>query len=511
MKRGKNMSVREMKVKRNLKITQDDTGKYRLSVEISKEESLSSFDKKRVYRGTRDHLTQIHERNAENSVDKRELYYELVEEKEVPLEEFRLKAVDEKRKQYILDGLLELLYLISEGKMYDIDLNPFNFIVSTTDGRVKIKAFFREDRGIYEITDDWLLGVKKLIGYFLVSDTKFSEDNYEDLRPKDFYNEMEDNIAEQYLKIMRSSTVDQMVKDWFTDKVYLQLKGFQPVMSKAEKPKDVTSLNEALKLEKEETDLEKQERLDQEEQEKEDAKGKKEKGKGLFSNPMAKWGLLLLVGVFVVSILIVKFTGGGKDEAPPEELPDEERTIVNVEEVNEQFYEGLLKAAVQKYDEASKIYKEMTEEDINSLGEDEQVSVYLTYIKAKQYEDALDIMPDGAETMVKYLKSREMEDEILKIESEDPVIVFEKAILDKEWEKVIELREDVRDREERRPIIMKAFVQSGDLEGAIDYIENTDVRLKDDLKKEYNSYAKEKKVKKKEKNKNMKKIDDIKG
>src|SRR5699024_5624165 len=144
---------------------------------------------------------------------------------------------------------------------------------------------------------------------------------YEDLRPKDFYNEMEDNIAEQYLKIMRSSTVDQMVKDWFTDKVYLQLKGFQPVMSKAEKPKDVTSLNEALKLEKEETDLEKQERLDQEEQEKEDAKGKKEKGKGLFSNPMAKWGLLLLVGVFVVSILIVKFTGGGKDEAPPEELP----------------------------------------------------------------------------------------------------------------------------------------------------------------------------------------------
>src|SRR5699024_5689385 len=134
---------------------------------------------------------------------------------------------------------------------------------------------------------------KKLIGYFLVSDTKFSEDNYEDLRPKDFYNEMEDNIAEQYLKIMRSSTVDQMVKDWFTDKVYLQLKGFQPVMSKAEKPKDVTSLNEALKLEKEETDLEKQERLDQEEQEKEDAKGKKEKGKGLFSNPMAKWGLLL--------------------------------------------------------------------------------------------------------------------------------------------------------------------------------------------------------------------------
>src|SRR5699024_11216216 len=266
-----------------------------------------------------------------------------------------------------------------------------------------------------------------------------------------------------------------------------------------------------LKLEKEETDLEKQERLDQEEQEKEDAKGKKEKGKGLFSNPMAKWGLLLLVGVFVVSILIVKFTGGGKDEAPPEELPDEERTIVNVEEVNEQFYEGLLKAAVQKYDEASKIYKEMTEEDINSLGEDEQVSVYLTYIKAKQYEDALDIMPDGAETMVKYLKSREMEDEILKIESEDPVIVFEKAILDKEWEKVIELREDVRDREERRPIIMKAFVQSGDLEGAIDYIENTDIRLKDDLKKEYNSYAKEKKVKKKEKNKKVKKIDDIKG
>src|SRR5699024_81496 len=186
--------------------------------------------------------------------DVREVYYEL-EDGELPLDTFRLMASDEDSKQDILDGLLELFFLVSEGKIYNIELNPFNFIVSEGEDR-RVKSFYREDRGLREITDEWLYEVKKLIGYFLVSDTKYSEDNYAYLKPKDFYRDMEDNIASQYLKIMRSNSLDHIVQEWFTEIVYKQLKRFPSMLREHKKPKDVTSLTVAMGLEIEEDDNE---------------------------------------------------------------------------------------------------------------------------------------------------------------------------------------------------------------------------------------------------------------
>src|SRR5699024_12685113 len=55
----------------------------------------------------------------------------------------------------------------------------------------------------------------------------------------------------QYLQIMRSSTVDQMVQDWFSEHVYRQLKGFPAMVKDFNKPKDLTSLNKSLNLEDE--------------------------------------------------------------------------------------------------------------------------------------------------------------------------------------------------------------------------------------------------------------------
>lgn len=503
------MDVRSLDTGKEINIIQKEDDSYTLSTVISKEESLGQIDRKKVYKGTRDHFTKVYERTAENNPNSIELYYDLNIEGELPLDEFRLRAETATHKQYILDGLLELFYLVSEGKLYNIELNPFNFIASTKESGMKVKTFYREYRGLSEITDDWMTEVKKLIGYFLVSDTQFNEDNYKDLRPKDFYNVMEGKIAEQYLRIMRSSTVEQMIEDWFVDKVVKQLKGFQPVMKNFSKPKDVTSMNAAMELENEDTELENKEN----EQEKDDEVKEKSKKsiKGLKDNPIIKWALLA-GAVLLVVIVSIKLIGGNgdKDEVEPnKEEPKEEEKEENVEVVNEDFYEGLMKSSVQKFDEAAEIFLGLNEEELNSLDEDEQVSVYITYLKSGNYDEALEIYPDGAETLVKYLKSKDKIEDIKDMESEDKVIKFEKAVVNKEWEDVLELKDDVKDKDERRVDILRALVNTKDLDGAIKYVEDTDTDMKKDLEDIYNKYAKDNKVGKKDKKKKLKKIDKI--
>src|SRR5699024_11237793 len=82
---------------------------------------------------------------------------------------------------------------------------------------------------------------------------------------------------------------------------------------------------------------------------------------------------------------------------PNKEEPKEEEKEENAEVVNEDFYEGLMKSSVEKCDEAAEIFLGLNEEELNSLDEDEQVSVYITYLKSGNYDEALEIYPDGAE------------------------------------------------------------------------------------------------------------------
>jgi len=519
MKRGLEM-VRRLGEDQIIEINRTGDDSYTLQTKISNEESVSKIDKQKVYRGTKKHFTKLYERDVANHPEEKEVYYDLDEETEKPLDMYRLSSNDKQSKQVILDGLMELLFLVSEGKIYDIELNPFNFIISTDEKEgSRVKAFYRQDRELSEITDEWLLQVKKVIGYFLVSDTKFSEENYSKLKPKDFYSEMEEGIAEQYLRIMRSTSVDDMAREWFTDKVYKQLKGFPSMLRNAKKPKNVTSVDVALGLEDvDNEDVEEEKEVIEPISNEVEKPKKKEKEQGLLKNPLVRYGAIALVAILVI-FLFVKVVGGfgdkvddidegTKEEGEQEKVEDEEDETVEM--VDDDFYGGIVKASVQKYEEAAEMFDEMDEESINSLGEDEQASIYLTYIKVGKYDKALSVREEGEETLVKYLKQRDKIEDVKDIEYDGDVINFEKAVVEKEWEKVLELKDKVKDREDRQVSVLKAYVHSGNLDDAIGYVKDTDKGLKGKLEKEYDKYAKEEKISKKAKKKAKKKIKAIK-
>lgn len=445
-----------------------------LRTNLSNVESLAIANKKRVFRETAKHFTQIEEREDVNIPQTKELYYEISVDdgRELPLDSFRLMAQDEVGKQLILDGLMEMFLLISEGKIYDVEMNPLNFIAEDKPDieRIYIKAFYRRDRGLREITNEWLNDAKKLIGYFLVADTGINEDNFSRLSTVDIYNRMTGSVAEQYLKIMKSTSIDQMARDWFTPEIYNQVKGFPPIVSDFRAPKDVTDIGTALlgnvqDERYEEEDVE-DDYVDLEE-------GRYEESESKIG--IKKVLIMAIIGLGIGGFFGIKIFGAGS---------------VETVEVPVHYYEGMIQASIQKYKDAGENFDLLTEEELELLGDNELLTVYIAYLKGGEFDKALKIDPDGAETVVTYLKKRDRLSEVLEMSSNLPVIQFEKAVLEKDYETVVSLKGEVRDTEERQQDVIKALILTGDINLAVDYVKEKDLKgMEEKVRKWYNQYA----------------------
>lgn len=446
---------------------------------ITEGESIAIRNKNRVFRDTLKHFTRIDERDDENIPDMRELYYRIKvdENKELSLEAFRLIARDERGKQIILNGLLEMLLLVSDGKIYEVELNPLNFIAEDKPdiGTVYIKAFYRRDRGLREITNDWLESAKKLLGYFLVSDTGVNVENYDELTSVDIYPMLKGNIAKQYMRILKSKSIDDIARDWFTEEKYRQIKGFPPIVTDFREPKDVTDVGEVLlQRESKEEEPEQEDVMEQYDDIEEETEEVEKKSfiQGLLGGKLVK-RLLLLVGVVVVLFIGVKLFSGDS----------------SIEKVDSNFYKGLVSSSVQKYKEAGEYFDVLTEEQLEVLGEVEREAVFVTYLKAGEYDKALEINPGGAESLITYLEKADELDELDKIVSTLPPIEFEKAVKAKDYEMVLELQELVELTKRRNKKIVEAMILTGDIDGAVEYIQlNNLEEMKEQVEKNYKKY-----------------------
>lgn len=445
---------------------------------ISDGESVAIVNKNRVFRATNKHFTKVNERVDENMPNMKELYYEISidDGRELPLDSFRLMATDPAGKQMILDGIMELLLLISEGKIYDVELNPLNFIAEDNHdvGKVYVKAFYRRDRGLREITNEWLEDAKKLIGYFLVSDTGISERNYENLSAVDIYHRLSGSIAQQYLKILKSPSIDKMARDWFTDEAYRQIKGFPPIVSEYVEPKDVTSVSGTMigNFEIEEDEGEEEE-LDVIAEDDTEGVKRKEKHEGISKLKTLLIGVVLLVGLVMGILMGTKYFNDR----------------IDMVEVPVSYYNGMLKASVQKYKDAAEDFDLLTFEELELLGEDEKTTIYITYLKGGNFDRALAIDPEGAETVVTYLEKRDELPQVLDMESELAPIKFERAYLEEDYQTVVDLKGEIRDTERRQLYLVESLVKTGNIETAVEYVEEKGLEgLKKKVRKYYEDY-----------------------
>lgn len=170
--------------------------------------------------------------------------------------------------------------------------------------------------------------------------------------------------------------------------------------------------------------------------------------------------LIVTIGLIVFFILNKEsFLDGFKET---EDLGVKETEMV----VNKNFVTGLRLASIDRYDEAISYFEKM---NFNKMSESDQEIVLMTYLKNGDEQKALDLDESIAEEIVKkYLENNEME-KLNKLATNSKVIEFEMAILENDYNKIIELKDDVNKNSRRGNAIANAYYQIGETEEAVNY------------------------------------------
>ena len=89
-------------------------------------------------------------------------------------------------KTKLMTSILSYYYQVQEGKVYDTPINPLNFLIKKElekDGSftVTLKSFFRYDKNIDKVDNEWLSEVLKLVIYSITDSTEISSSNYADV------------------------------------------------------------------------------------------------------------------------------------------------------------------------------------------------------------------------------------------------------------------------------------------------------------------------------------------
>lgn len=483
------------------------------------------------------------------AIEKMEDYYveggesfvgELGENQEM-LDDYRISKARKPREvgRYLSDVMRNLLYLLAlveEGKMYDIALNPLNFVRSRDKGTVA--GFVRKAVVLKEVNNEWIYDVKKLIAYYFNTDEDIRAEDYEDYTIQLLVKNLDMSLQEKYFEL----TGDVIsVKDMYFalirngEEETPAMKAFNnyPAYVKhAKKPLNIVDFDNSEELYEMEDSNEDGSEYEEYEEElpdedesvsnKKKKKDKKKRNKGKlkeeefgdsFDRPVKKRG----VSGFVVFMLIILFSGvsffGGKI------VTERLGTKTDEEKIYPEMYKGMIDGTLQKYSDAMDKFDDFLSSKENGkdkLSDEEKNAIFFTYLLAGAYDKAskFDETNTGAETIVKFLHAKDdgsgkgVETELKNITSNATPFEMERAIYSKDYDKVASLRDkvDVDDSKFRQSAIVEALVKTGQLDEAINFANTVgDVEIMKAIKAwgvEYidgqNMDAKEKDSKKKE-------------
>lgn len=151
------------------------------------------------------------------------------------------------------------------------------------------------------------------------------------------------------------------------------------------------------------------------------------------------------------------------------ELPISTGNSTKVEdEKHDDFLAGLRLAALERYEEAVSYFDKVR---FNNLDENDKEIIIHAYIMAGKEQKALDLSPESdAEVIRKLLRFNELE-KLLELETESELVAFEIAILEQDYEKIVEYKDveglvlDARIANE----ISNAYYQLGEKEEAVNF------------------------------------------
>ena len=142
---------------------------------------------------------------------------------------------------------------------------------------------------------------------------------------------------------------------------------------------------------------------------------------------------LKIASIAVVSVFAIAFVtniiGGATGGKQASVINTEEQSSSESDETL--LLKGLQYAAVKTYETASNNF-ETLKTPFESLSEENQLAILFSYLMTGKYEKAIDAEPAFAYSIINYLVAEDDLSKVKEIKSSEPVIIFEKAALNKE-------------------------------------------------------------------------------
>ncbi|WP_243526752.1 hypothetical protein [Bacillus pseudomycoides] len=132
-------------------------------------------------------------------------------------------------------------------------------------------------------------------------------------------------------------------------------------------------------------------------------------------------------------------------------------------EMNSNLVKGLRLSAVQKYQDAALKFEKV---DYKTLGKDDKKAVLFTYLLAGKAQEAIDLEPDFAESVVSYYIAIDNLKKVKELKTKNQLINFEIAAIDNKHEEVIKLKEKVPLDGRREGIIVNSYLKLNQSEEA---------------------------------------------
>ncbi|AZV45701.1 hypothetical protein BAOM_p048 (plasmid) [Peribacillus asahii] len=179
-------------------------------------------------------------------------------------------------------------------------------------------------------------------------------------------------------------------------------------------------------------------------------------------------------------------------------------TLASSQKDEDLLIEGLQHAAIQDYENATKSF-EKVKTSFDDLSEDNQMAILFSYLMTGKYQEAIDAEPKFSYSVINYLVSKDNLDAVNDIDSDEPVILFEKAAINKDSNTVLKFKDEIKLDGRRESLIVDAFVDLNKLDEALDFAKS---KGNNDLIDKIENIKKQKLNKQKKKNKQKKQSDE---
>lgn len=379
----------------------------------------------------------------------------------LPLNIFKINSTDEEKHEFVKN----LCAIATKIKSFEKIVTVFddrNILVNSSN--IEIKFLYRGAKGLMPAATYEIEGIEtqvKRIALFILTTARFDE-----LRVNGLDLALSKASPERYRivsKILNSSTLNEIYEIMDELKKLLrheEVKEIKELVLK-ENNKSFFSMF-SLRKNNNDNELNKEEKVRKLPSKKEIESSQKQ-ANIIFIGSRAKFVVGVIIGAILITFVIYLFSSG--------KLSNQNVTFAKDQTDQEFITKGLQYAAIQDYQNAADNFEKI-KTPFDQLSINNKRAILFSYLMTGRYQRAIEIEPQFSYSVINYLVSKDDIEAVKKINSKEPVIIFEKAAINNDYKTVLKYKDKIELDGRREFIVADAYIALNQLDQGIEFAKN---------------------------------------